>query len=89
MSGTTHRHELPDTHNVLHLHPDAKIISARWWKGAVCVWVQTPVETAETKARLVQVYGTGWPIEGETGRFIDTVLIPENGLVFHVYELEP
>ena len=70
----------------------SKIFSANYDpNGVLCVWVAVDTTEEEIEERFVYLTGTGWPLEDLKDwnyRFIDTVIDENNGLVWHVFELE-
>ena len=70
----------------------SKIFSAGYDpNGVLCVWVAVDTQEEEIEERFVYLTGTGWPLEDLKDwnyRFIDTVIDENNGLVWHVFELE-
>lgn len=68
----------------------AKVISVAWWKQTISVWATVEDPLADLEPRNFAVEMTGMVTRPETqkhGRFIGTVLILEDGIVFHVFEL--
>lgn len=61
--------------------------------GTPCIWATIDTEKPQTKVRKIYMTGTGWDLEGanlEDGehlRFIDTIVMEEYGLVWHVFEV--
>lgn len=59
--------------------------------GILCVWAAVDTREEEMEKRVVYLTGTGWPLEDLKDwnyRFINTVIDKNNGLVWHVFELE-
>ena len=59
--------------------------------GVLCVWAAVDTREEEMEKRVVYLTGTGWPLEDLKDwnyRFINTVIDKNNGLVWHVFELE-
>lgn len=59
--------------------------------GVLCVWAAVDTREEEMEKRVIYLTGTGWPLEDLKDwnyRFIDTVIDENNGLVWHVFELE-
>ena len=67
----------------------AEVLSAREQYGAVCLWVLVDPDATAQEARHFRVRGTGHSIEGDPGRFIDTVTLQGGALVWHVFEVRP
>ena len=70
----------------------SQIFSANYdANGVLSVWAAVDTKEEEMERRLVYLTGTGWSIEDLKDwnyRFIDTVIDENNGLVWHVFELE-
>ena len=70
----------------------SKIFSANYdANGVLSVWAAVDTEEEEIEERVIYLTGTGWPLEDLKDwnyRFIDTVIDENNGLVWHVFELE-
>lgn len=65
----------------------ADILSARAIGDEIYVWA-TVDDTHPTIARQLAVYGTGHKIDENLNlRFIDTVIMYDGKLVFHVFEV--
>ena len=59
--------------------------------GVLCVWAAVDTREEEMEKRVIYLTGTGWPLEDLKDwnyRFIDTVIDENNGLIWHVFELE-
>lgn len=59
--------------------------------GVLCVWAAVDTKEEEVEKRVIYLTGTGWPLEDLKDwnyRFINTVIDKNNGLVWHVFELE-
>ena len=70
----------------------SQIFSANYdANGVLSVWAAVDTKEKEMERRLVYLTGTGYPLEELeywNYRFIDTVIDKNNGLVWHVFELE-
>ena len=70
----------------------SQIFSANYdANGVLSVWAAVDTKEEEMEKRLVYLTGTGYPLEELeywNYRFIDTVIDKNNGLVWHVFELE-
>ena len=70
----------------------SQIFSANYdANGVLSVWAAVDTKEEEMEKRLVYLTGTGYPLEELeywNYRFIDTVIDENNGLVWHVFELE-
>lgn len=59
--------------------------------GVLCVWAAVDTREEEVEKKVIYLTGTGWPLEDLKDwnyRFINTVIDKNNGLVWHVFELE-
>ena len=67
----------------------AQILSAAAQADCVCLWALVDPE-AERVGRRINVYGTGWPIDGDPdifiGIFVGTVSLAGGALVWHVFD---
>lgn len=70
----------------------SQIFSANYdANGVLSVWAAVDTKEEEMEKRLVYLTGTGYPLEELeywNYRFIDTVIDKNNGLVWHIFELE-
>ena len=75
--------ELPKRSQIFSANYDAN--------GVLSVWAAVDTEEEEMEERIIYLTGTGWPLEDLkywNYRFIDTVIDKNNGLIWHVFELE-
>ena len=77
----------------IELPKRAQIFSANYdANGILSVWAAVDTEEEEMEERFVYLTGTGWPLEDLEKdwnyRFINTVIDENNGLVWHIFELE-
>jgi hypothetical protein len=65
---------------------DAKVLTVQTQQGVPCMWAE--VESANDKVeRYFKWFGTGHPIPIDLDlKYIGTVLLMRDGLVFHLYE---
>lgn len=66
-----------------------EILSIAVQNGEICIWEKVPSNffwspEAMFEERLIDIFGTGNPMEDYEGRFIGTVQL--NGFVWHVFE---
>lgn len=70
----------------------SQIFSANYdANGVLSVWAAVDTKEEEMEKRVVYLTGTGWPLEDLKDwnyRFINTVIDKNNGLVWHIFELE-
>ena len=63
----------------------AKILSAQYQKGVVCIWAL--VDTSkENESRYFNLLCTGEDVFSDIGTFIGTCVSADNYLVLHVFE---
>lgn len=79
--------EATDHPNVI-LPAHAEILSARAIGDDIYIWARVDPEQLGI-ARQLAIYGTGHPVQLSASqlRFIDTVLMYDGRLVFHVFEV--
>lgn len=84
---TIHKYLLHGTSETKFVAPlGAKILSAGCQgRDTLVVWAEIDADTTHTQVCTVYVYGTGWDIPDNPGRFIATV-IDSSGFVWHIYE---
>jgi hypothetical protein len=72
---------------VIEIPEGAEIISAREQRGEICIWAIVPVPTEVQMKITVHIRGTGHTMPEGTANtmFIDTVMLPEVNLVFHLF----
>ena len=70
----------------------SQIFSANYDANDVLsAWAAVHTKEEEVEKRVIYLTGTGWPLEDLKDwnyRFINTVIDKNNGLVWHVFELE-
>ena len=70
----------------IQIPEDAQVLSAKFQNGRICIWVLVDPDAPIVK-REFEVYGTGHPIQdADDLRFIDTVLVDNGQLIYHVFE---
>jgi len=72
-------------HQILSLPVDAQILSVQMQNGVMCLWALC--EGCASKDRHIGIYGTGQPLTGNPGAYIDTV--QDGSFVWHVFEVTP
>jgi len=71
---------------ILYLPAGHKILSVHEQAGSLMLWAIVDPSIEETVPRVIHIRGTGHPMpKGEDVRFINTVLLLEGSLVFHVF----
>jgi hypothetical protein len=63
----------------------AKVIAARAQYDNICLWAEVDVD-APFEDRQFSIYATGEGLPEKPGQFVDTVLLSNGSLVFHIYE---
>lgn len=76
--------ELTDQPKV-QLPKGAEILCVQPQHGALMLWARVNTEQP-LEDRYVRIAGTGHPLEGAPGRYINTFFIHQGSLVFHVFE---
>jgi len=69
---------------------DAEILTTAFQGQELCIWAKIDTETTEHEERKFKVFGTGHNIPQDMGimyDFIGTAFM-DNGLVFHIFEIE-
>ena len=64
----------------------AKILYCAVQRGIPCLWAEVQPEAAKEKRRFA-IYGTGHPINAANQKYIDSYMLHDGALVFHVFEL--
>lgn len=75
--------ELPKRSQIFSANYDAN--------GVLSVWAAVDTKEEEMEERFIYLTGTGWSLEDLKDwnyRFINTVIDENNGLVWHIFELE-
>jgi len=88
MDRTIYKYRLDANRLVVDMPDGAIIRSAAAQGDEICVWAEVDPEKVPVR-RYFEVFGTGHEIVtgmGVSREFIDTVHMPQLGLVFHVYE---
>ena len=75
----------PETETVINIPPDAQVLTIKLQDGLPHIWILMEPE-APTVRRTFCVYGTGHPMPDNPGKYIGTVLMNSDRLVFHVFE---
>ena len=71
--------------NSIALSIGAEILSIQMQKGSICMWALEDPD-ATTWVRNFVVYGTGWDIGDNPGKYIGTV--QDDIFVWHIFEVE-
>lgn len=63
----------------------AEVLSVGVQGATICLWAMVdPALAVDQETRQVNVFGTGWPVARDPGKFLGTVQTPP-GLVWHVF----
>lgn len=85
---TIYKYLVEPGHSDITLPLGAEVLSARAIGDQVFVWAKVDTDEQRETTRTLAVYGTGHPMANlKTLRFIDTVIMYEGVLVFHVFEV--
>lgn len=74
-------------HSVIYMPAGSRVLSAKMQNMAPFVWAYVPDTDAELEERIFAIYATG-EFDGEIDddwRFIDTLLMSYDSLVFHIF----
>ena len=89
---TIYKYSINTGFTLITLPKRSQIFSANYDEnGVLSIWAAVDTEEEEIEERFVYLTGTGWPLEDLKDwnyRFIDTVIDKNNGLIWHVFELE-
>lgn len=65
----------------------ATFLSARYQHGQICLWALVDDTEPQEESRDIFIVGTGHPVPALAAAvFIDTVLVMDGAIVFHVFE---
>ena len=87
---TVFKYTIPADDTIAVLPREADILTVAFQGDDLCVWAKVDTSIEEMEARTFKVFGTGSPIPQDNEpmyNFIGTAFM-NNGLVFHVFELE-
>ena len=79
----------PESVQKIEIPDGTNLISAGYtpWNEEVCVWGEVPNQKAEKITRFIVIVGTGHDLPSTNRKkFLGTVVIPNLGLVWHVYD---
>lgn len=69
----------------ISLPHNAEILCAREQMGAICIWFLCN-PNAPPSVRIIRMFGTGHDIHPDTTKYLGTVFLEGDQLVFHVFE---
>ncbi len=73
-----------DSDQAVLMKKGAKILSVQMQNDSIRLWaLVSPNE--ETEFRYISVYGTGWDMPDDPGKYISTMQT-KSGMVFHAFE---
>lgn len=71
----------------IHIPKNSKILSVGNQKENLCIWYACDVRSAELDEIKIRIFGTGHEIENDfDGKFINTVIMHNGDLVWHVFQ---
>lgn len=73
------------THPILTMPKGAEILSVQVQRDEPQLWALVDPNAPKVK-RQFHVYGTGWDVEQDNLRFIDTVQMRGGTFIFHIFE---
>jgi hypothetical protein len=76
----------PDGLITIEMPKGAQVLSVKPQGDDVCLWALVD-PSAEVKDRKFMIFGTGHDVPNIDLCFIDTFMLFEGGLVFHVFEV--
>ena len=82
---TIYRYPLISQHYI-ELPKGACILSAAYWKNNISIWAEVDTKEEELCRYKIGLYGTGHSLPEDPGRLINLVVMPREGLIFHVFE---
>lgn len=84
---TVHKFEINPGINYLFIPFQSEFLSVKVQKGNPVIYVLLDTEKAKFE-RIIEVYGTGHEMKKNINRrFIDTFMLENDSLVFHVFEV--
>lgn len=69
----------------LALPAGAQVLTVQTQYNEPCLWAEVDLEKP-IETRTFEVRGTGHPMDGTEGRYINTFQLHNGALVFHVFE---
>jgi hypothetical protein len=63
----------------------SKILTVKMKHKNPCLWILVN-DTFKTEKILIEIFGTGWEIDGEEREYIGTYLTCDDTLVWHVFK---
>ena len=84
---TIYKYKLDTTDNqVVLLPPFSEILTVQLQDGVPHLWALVDTNIVEKIPITIEIFGTGNPIPDGRRRYINTYLLREDRLVFHVFE---
>lgn len=75
----------PDDKQTIAMPIGATLLSVHMQDGRPCIWAEVN-PTEKSYPRMIEMFGTGQPIDGAARKFLGTILLAEGQFVFHVFE---
>lgn len=87
---TIYKYIISSNAAVVAMPEDAYVLSTAFQGKDLCIWARVDTDIKEIESRTFRVFGTGHPIPQDMGLMYDFIgtAFMDNGLVFHVFELE-
>lgn len=82
---TIHKYQVTPGIAGVQMPKGARILSLKVQRGQPCVWALVD-PNAPLVQRHLAVYGTGFEVPAEPGRFVDTFLVDGDNFVFHLFD---
>jgi len=85
---TIWKYTLSPTQNLYQMPKDAKVLYVAAQDDNLCLWVKVNSD-AELEDRCIEIFGTGHEMPCGMGidrKYLGSVMMYNNTLVFHVYE---
>lgn len=79
------KYELNSVLNKLHMPVGAEILAAQVQHNVMCLWALVDVNAPKVD-RIIQVVGTGQVVTEGPVTYIDTLMLSDGYLVFHIFE---
>jgi hypothetical protein len=83
---TIHKQKLGEgTEKKFSAPPGAVVLTVQYVLDTLCVWYIVDPDLAPTHLYTLNIYGTGWELPDNPGKYITTV-IDSKGYVWHIFE---
>ena len=85
MSESVWKYQLEMATNRIELPVGAEVLCAKMQHGVLSLWAKVYTTSAK-ETRVFEVVGTGHTMRDGKTTYIDTVMLSEGHLVFHIFE---